>query len=836
MLECRVPCAGVEPGFPSPEALGPMTDLRYALRTLARSPGLSLAAVLTLGLGIGANTAMFGVVDRLFFRPPAHVVDPNRVARLYVTTTMPPFGTNSMSIGTYPRYQDFRDRARSFTAVAAYGGAHLSLGLGAQAEGVTGRLVTASFFSLLGVRPELGRFFGADEDSLGHAAHVAVLSREFWQRRFGADRAILGKTLQLGRNVYTVIGVAPRAFAGIDLDVPDLWLPITAAAPEVMGPEALVEPRYFWLSGVIARLRAGVAPAQAAAEATAIYRGTFVQSGDSTGTVSLGSIHEALGPNVTSDAKLSVWLAATCGLVLLIACANVANLLLARAVQRKREIAVRLALGADRGRLARQLLAESAVLAVLGAIAALLITLWFGPVLSSSLLSESTATGALNTRLLLFAAVAVLATTLLAGSAPAYQAGLFDLSPALKTGEREGTFQRSRLRTGLLVGQVALTMVLLTGAGLFVSSLRHVQGLRLGFDADRLIVASVDLQRLGYKREAVNALYEQMRGRVKGLPAVSGASLAIGSPFGWGFAMSLHVPGLDSLPEVRSGGPYVAAVTADYFRTMGTAVRRGRSFTPTDVLGSQRVAVVNETMARLLWPHEDPIGKCLKVGDKTRAPCTEVIGVVEDARLNQLTDDVVVQYFIPLAQADSVMGSSVTALLVRTKGDAEPLVGAVLREIQGTSAELPAPRVDPMPRLFARQVRPWRLGSLILSLFGALGLLLAAIGLYGVLSYLVSQRTQEMGIRIALGAGRREVLELVMGQALRVTAWGVVLGVAGALAAGRAIASLLYGVTPHDPFVLSLVIVILGAVAALASYLPARRATKVDPMVALRYE
>ena len=379
-------------------------------------------------------------------------------------------------------------------------------------------------------------------------------------------------------------------------------------------------------------------------------------------------------------------------------------------------------------------------------------------------------------------------------------------------------------------------MVLLTGAGLFVSSLRHVQGLRLGFDADRLIVASVDLQRLGYKREAVNALYEQMRGRVKGLPAVSGASLAIGSPFGWGFAMSLHVPGLDSLPEVRSGGPYVAAVTADYFRTMGTAVRRGRGFTPTDVLGSQRVAVVNETMARLLWPHEGPIGKCLKIGDKNRAPCTEVIGVVEDARLNQLTDDVVVQYFIPLAQADSVMGSSVTALLVRTRGDAEPLVGAVLREIQGTSAELPAPSVDPMPRLFARQVRPWRLGSLLLSLFGALGLLLAAIGLYGVLSYVVSQRTQEMGIRIALGAGTREVLELVMGQALRVTAWGVVLGVGGALAASRAIASLLYGVTPHDPLVLSLVIVILGAVAALASYLPARRATKVDPMVALRYE
>src|SRR5881296_440463 len=805
-----------------------LADLRYALRTLARSPGLTLAAVLTLGLGIGANTAMFGVVDRLFFRPPAHVRDPDRVARIYVTTTMPSYGTNTMPIGTYPRYEDFRDHARSFTAVAAYGAGRFSLGLGPQAERVTGRLVTASFFSLLGVRPELGRFFGADEDSVGRAAHVAVLSWEFWRRRFGADHAVLGKALQLGRNAYTVIGVTPQGFAGIDLDVPDLWVPLTAAASEVMGPGAL-GPRYFWLSGVIARLRSGVNPVQAAAEATGIYRSRFVQSGDSSGTVSLGSEHEALGPNVSSDTKLSVWLAATCGLVLLIACANVANLLLARAVQRKREIGVRVALGASRGRLARQLLAESAVLTALGAVAALLITLWLGPVLSYSLLSDANTTAGLDTRVLLFATVAAFLTAMLAGLAPVHHAAAVNLSQALKTGEREGTFQRSRVRTGLLVCQIALTLVLLTGAGLFVSSLRHVEGLRLGFDADRLIVASVDLQRLGYKRAAVNGLYEQMRDRVKG------ASLAIGSPFGWGFAMSLDVPGLDSLPQVRSGGPYLAAVTPDYFRTMGTALRRGRTFAPTDLVGSQRVAVVNETMARLLWRSENPIGKCLKIGDKNRAPCTEVIGVVEDARLNQLTDDVVVQYFIPLAQADSVMGSPVTALLVRTEGDAEPLVGAVLREIQSTSAELPYPSVDPMPRLFTQQVRPWRLGSLLLSLFAALGLLLAGVGLYGVLSYVVSQRTQEMGIRIALGAGRREIMELVVGQAMRVTFWGVALGVAGALSAGHAIASLLYGVKPHDPLVLAVVIAILVAVAAVASYLPASRATRVDPMVALRY-
>jgi len=810
-------------------------DLRYALRTLARSPGLSLAAVLTLGLGIGANTAMFGVVDRLFFRPPAYVVDPDRVVRLYVTTTDPPWGSNTSPIGTYPRYEDLRDHARSFAAVAAYGRGSFSLGLGPQAEPVAGRLVTASFFSVLGVRPELGRFFGADEDSVGRAAHVAVLSREFWTRRFGADRAVLGKTLQLGRNVYTVIGVTPRGFAGIDLEVPDLWLPLTAAAPEVMGPAAL-GPRFYWLSGVVARLRPRVSPEQAAAEATAIYRSQFVQSGDSTGTVSLGSVHEAIGPLASRDAKLSVWLGAMCAIVLLIACANVANLLLARAVQRKREIAIRLALGASRGRLARQLLADSVVLGVLGGAAALLITLWVGPVLSASLLSDSTTTAGLDTRVLLFAAVAVLVTVVLAGFAPAYHASAPDLSSALKSGEREGTFQRSPVRTGLLVGQVALTLVLLTGAGLFVSSLRHVQGVRLGFDADRLIVASVDLQRLGYKRAAANALYEDMRERVKRLPGVSGASLAVGHPFCCAFVVTLFVPGLDSLPQAPSGGPYFEAVTPDYFRTMGAAMRRGRALVPTDIAGAQRVAVVNETMARRYWPGQDPLGKCLKIISPA-TPCTEVVGVVEDARLNSVTDEGgAIQYFIPLAQADSVTSSPVTALLVRTNGPADALVGAVRRTIQETAADLPYPSIDPMPRLFASQLRPWRLGSILLSLFGALGLVLAAIGLYGVLSYVVSQRTQEMGVRIALGAGRREILQLIMGQALRVTGWGLLLGAAGALAVGRAIASLLYGVKPHDPLVLSLVMVILVAVAAVASYLPARRATKVDPMVALRYE
>jgi putative ABC transport system permease protein len=544
----------------------------------------------------------------------------------------------------------------------------------------------------------------------------------------------------------------------------------------------------------------------------------------------------ARGPEMSSNARLSLWLAAMCVIVLLIACANVANLLLARAVQRRREIALRVALGAGRGRLVRQLYAESLMLGLIGLGAAILITLWAGPLLRDALLPDAPTLAAFDFGIFAFSAAAALGAVLLAGFAPALHGSTPDLSAALKTGAREGGLHPSRTRTALLVGQVALTLVLLTGAGLFVASLRHVRGLRLGFDADRLIVASVNVERLGYRGAGITALYTRMLDRVRSLPGVADASLVGGSsPFQASWAIELDVPGLDSLPQVSTGGPYISTVSANYFRTMGTAIRRGRGFTAGDVPGAQRVAVVNETMARLLWPGENPLGKCLNVG-KAPAPCFDVVGVSENARRESVTDEVVAQYFVPLAQADSLLGNPITALVVRTAGRADLMVGAVRREIQATSPDLPYPSIDPMPQLFADQLRPWRLGSMLLSLFGALGLLLAAIGLYGVLSYSVYQRTQELGIRIALGANRGNLLRLVIGQGLRVTLIGVGIGAIGALVAGRAIASLLYGVSPHDPVVLLVVAVLLAAVAAVASYLPGHRATRVDPMVALRHE
>ncbi|HEU5466920.1 MAG TPA: ABC transporter permease, partial [Gemmatimonadales bacterium] len=780
----------------------------------------------------------------LFFRPPALVKDPSRVRAVDFTVTSRTFGTYTAPLGTYPRLVDFQRRAHSFAGVAAYAGHQFSLGTGEGAQKVDAILVSAQFFTVAGIRPVLGRFFSDSESSAAQAAHVAVISSEFWRRQFGGAASVLGTTLQLGRSLYTIVGIAPPKFGGFEMHVPDVWMPMGAAAPEALWGHVLTCDGCFWFGGVVGRLAPNVTVAQAAAEATALYRNYVPAQGkpqdsDSTATARLSSLNQAMvGEGPTGP--LSIWLAAVCGIVLLIACANVANLLLARAVQRRREIALRVALGSSRGRLIRQLFVESALLAVLGGAAAVLVAMWAGPVLRAAIISQANAADAVDTRMLIFTAAGALVTAVLAGVAPALHAITPDISGALKSGAREGHFQRSFTRTGLLVGQVALTLVLLTGAGLFVATLRHVQGLRLGFDADRLIVASVDLDGMGLKKPAILDMYRRIQNRVAQVPGVTSASLSIGTPFQSSWAIGLKVPGRDSLPSVKTGGPYIDAVTPEYFRTMGTAIRQGRSFTDADTWGAEHVAIVNETFAKMVWPGESALGKCLLIGgdeEKKQTPaCTLVVGVAEDSRRSDVREETNLQYYVPLAQSDSLFSDGPSSLLVRTVGASRDYEANVRRAVQATDPSLPFPSVSPMPQLFANRLRPWRLGSSLFSLFGGLGLLLSAIGLYGVLSYMVSQRTSELGIRVALGAARRDLLTMIVSQGLKVTAIGLAIGVVGSLVAGKALNSLLYGVSPHDPVVLTLVTVVLVLVATLASYFPALRATRVDPMVALRHE
>ncbi len=801
-------------------------DLRYALRTFARSPGLVAAAVVCLALGIGANATIFGVVDTLLFRAPPHIEDPGRVVRLYVRRNLPPFGLATSSTTGYPLYTSIRDAAQAFNGLAAFTYAHgASLGRGTDAKLVDLVLASASFFPLLGVRPELGRFFTADEDRPGGPALV-VLSFGFWRSAFSGDSAVIGRQLQLGRGSYTVIGVAPDRFTGVELQNVDVWAPIAVATPEFMGPDYMNRGSYFLQ--IIGRVGSGGVPS-AARQATLVLRADDVYSGrDSNAVVVLGPVQQARGPEMSQDAKVSIWLAAVGIIVLLIACANVANLLLARSLQRQREVAIRLALGAGRWRLTRQVLTESLVLAIAGGIAALFVTLWAGPLIRAFLLPDTPAfTEPLDARVLAFTAVVALLTGILTGAVPAWQLARRDLTPALKAGAGEGRYQRSRLRSALLVAQVALTVVLIVGAGLFTRSLRNVEGQNFGFDPTHTLLATIDLQAVGYSPVQINQLNLQALNRLEAMPGVEAAAATVAHPLGWVTGCWVSVPGRDSIPRLPRGGPYCQQVTPGYFAALGTPVR-GRAFTSADRAGS--VAIVNETMARLLWPGENAIGKCFVTDEKT---CVEVIGVVPDARRFNAVEDPTMTFYVPFS------GNSdryITALVVRVRGRPEDWVAAVRSAIQETAPNLPFASVTPLADLLAPSIRPWRLGSAMFAGFALLALVLSAVGLYGVLAYIVTQRTHEMGVRVAMGAQRWDVQRLMVSHGVRVAAIGALLGALAGLVAGRVLSSLLYGVSPRDPLVLLGAVIVPVVVAALASYLPARRASRVDPVVALRYE
>ncbi len=810
-----------------------LQDLRYAARALLRTPGPTLAAIVCFALGIGANATIFGVVDTLLLKPPAHVEHPDGVVRLYFRKTWPGvYGTYTSATTGYPLYLALRDSAHAFAAVAAFTrGNRASLGRGPEAKPITVCQVSATFFPLLGVRPALGRFFGTDEDRQG-APLVIVLSHGFWRRQFGGDSGLLGRELPIGHGVYTVIGVAPAGFTGVDLQEVDGWVSIVAGTSDLMGAHWLNRGSSFLQT--IARLRPGVTAARAEGEATAVFRAEDALSGepDSNATTLLGPIQAAGGPAMawSKDAQVSTWLAAVAGVVLLIACANVANILLARALQRQQEVGIRLAMGAGRWDLARQLLSESGLLALAGAAGALLVTLWAGPLIRAFLLPDvSAVAAAVDGRVLLFTAAISIVVGVLAGLVPALQIGRRDLTQALKAGAREGRYQRSTVRTALLVGQVALTLTLLVGAGLFTRSLRNMRSIDLGFDAERTLLATMDLSAAGFSQADANALYLRMLERVQTIPGVERAAASVGSPFGWSFARGLAVPGRDSIPQLKGGGPYRQAVTADYFAAMGSPVR-GRGFTPADA--AAKVAIVSEIMARTIWPGENAIGKCIQDGGR-KAPCSEVIGVVSTARRTDVVEDPAMMYYVPLAPGED---QPITALVVHVRGRPEDLLETVRREMQSVQGNLPYASVVSLADRVAPSIRHWRLGSTMFGLFAFLALILAAVGLYGVLAYTVVQRTHELGVRLALGAQRADILRLVVGQGVRIAGLGLVVGALAALLGGRALASLLYGISPHDPLVLAVAGLTVLAVAALSSWLPARRATRVDPMVALRYE
>jgi predicted permease len=824
-----------------------MLDLTFALRSLRRTPGFTSAAILCLALGIGATSTVFGIVDSLFFRPPPGVGEPGRVVRPYIDEQSKYAMMNNSPTVSYLTYEAWRDGARSVSAIAAFSSLGLSAGLGSAARHVDGFLVSGNYFSVLRVQPALGRLFAAEDDAGPGSPPTAVISHAYWQRMYGGDRAVLGKPIVLDGHEYSIIGVAPTDFHGVDADGADVWITMSHATLVGYPAMYLTSNNAFWLQ-TVARLAPGASHEAARAELESIYRHNL-ESGASKDTrpthlrLSLGPILSARGPRTSDSARVARWLALAAALVLAIACANTANLLLARATVRRKEIAVRLSLGASRSRLTRQLLVESVVLALFGAAAGLAIAYWGSDLVPAVGLPPLSffAQG----RVLVFTSAAAIACGLLFGLAPAWAASRADLSEALKQGAREGVDHRSRLRTALMIVQIALAVVLLTGAGMFVHSLRNTESVNIGMDTQHLLAVSVDLSVVGYKDSASARFDELARQRLDALPGVRSASLTGMMPITGGYSVSdFRVPdaatpthSMSDAADLMSAmtGPDAALswnAGADYFATIGTPMVAGRDFTAADVESNAHVVIVNQAFANRMWPGKTALGHCVDMQDEnSKWVCYSVVGVAANAKYSNLIETQRQSFWTPITPS---MGSM--NILVRTSDDAKAEVTNVRRALSSLAPGLPYIEVKPYTDLLRPQLQPRLLGASMFSVFGLLALVLAAIGLYGLMSYLVGQRTREIGLRMALGAQPRDVLAMVLRRALALTLGGLAIGLVGALASARLITHLLYQVRAADPSSLIGVVAVLLATALVAAWIPAFRASRVDPMVALRSE
>jgi putative ABC transport system permease protein len=814
-------------------------DVRYALRGLRRNPGLATVVALTLGLGIGANATMFGIVDRLLLRPPAYLESPEMAHRIYLGRTFDGEESFTSNI-SYKRYLELREGSSSLAEAAAFFNTEIVFGVGDEARELRTGMVSASFWPLFGVRPAIGRFFTPEEDRVPEGSPVAVLGYGYWQSRYGANPDAIGTSMRIGRKIYTIIGVAPKHFSGTDMEAVAAFIPITSGANDLFGGGISDPTRYYsthrmsWME-MLARRKRGVSVDAAIADLTAVVRRSYAaESGRRVDQlrprIVVASILRERGPQQGQDSKVATWLGGVSLVVLLVACANVANILLARAFRRRREVAVRMALGISRGRLVAQLFSESLVLAVLGATAGLLVAHWGGGVLRATLLPNVDWGSTLaDPRVLAFTGTAALAAGILTGVVPAFQSVRSDVAAALKSGGARSGLHRSRLRTGLLVFQAALSVMLLVGAGLFVRSLRNVRTLDLGYDPDRVVFVSAEMRGLRLPTEELAALKRRLVERARELPGVENAGRTLTVPFMINSTEDLFVPGIDSV--ARLGDFYLHAVSDGYFETIGTRILRGRAIADADREGAPLSIVVSQSMAKKLWPGKDALGQCVKVGADTM-PCSTVIGIAEDIRRGSFDKDEGLQYYVSVDQRRRNSGG----LFVRTHGDASRQTERVRRELQKVMPGVSYVTAMSLRDILDREVRAWQLGSTMFTIFGGIGLLLAAVGLYAVMAYDTAQRTHELGVRIALGAQTGDVVRLVVAGGLRVAVIGVAIGAAVALVAGRFIAPLLFHISPQDPSVFSAVAATLLATAAVASLVPAWRATRVDPNVALRAE
>ena len=799
-----------------------LQDARFGVRVLWKRPGFTAVALAVLALGVGANTAIFSVVNAVLLRPLPYPGSERIVAFDGVN---PARGVKQSNMSA-PDFADWKAQAHSFEALSIYTEGGSNLTGGGEPERVTAGWVGTDFFRAMGVGAALGRALLPEDENPG-AANVVVISHGLWQRHFGADPAAVGRKVELGGRSREVVGVMPPGF-----DFP--------RRAEVWGPlqlEAAKEPRDNRSYSVLGRLREGASLAQAQAELdtiTARLSESYPVTNAGWG-VALAPLKDALVGE--TRAALFLLLAAV-ALVLLIACANVANLLLARAAGRRREVALRLALGAGRWRVARQMLTESLMLALAGGALGAGLSVWLTDLLVALAPANTPrlAEASLDARVLLFATAATLLTGLAFGLVPALQASKADLGESLKEGGRGSSGGRSRVRSALVVAEVALSLLLLAGAGLLVKSFARLQAVSPGFDSGGVLTARVSLPGARYKEPAQKAeFFKALTERLAALPGVEAAGATISLPLG-GSNLSVWrglIPeGRPATPEASEAAAY-AVVTPGYFRTMRVPLRSGRVFDERDDANAPKVLVINETLARKVFPGQDAVGRHIHIWRDEEFP-RRVVGVVGDTKHASLDEDDAPQMYVPHAQDAGWGGLSVA---VRTRGgDPSALTPALREEVRALDRQLPVYDVKTAGKVLADSTAYRRVTMFLMAGFAAAALLLAGVGLYGVLSYAVAQRTHEIGIRMALGAQGRDVLRLVVRQGMLLTLAGLGLGLGAALLLTRLMEGLLYGVSAADPAVYALVSLLLGAVALLACLVPARRATKVDPMVALRYE
>jgi predicted permease len=813
---------------------GWIQDARFAMRLLRRSPGFTAVAVLSLAIGIGANTTIFSVGNALLLRPLPGLGDPGRLVDIGRTRRGEGFDTTS-----YPNYRDIRERTQTLSGVYAARIEPMPMSLAGPdgAERIYGTIVSANYFEVLGSRPYAGRLLRDDDDREG-AAPVAVIGHGLWQRRFGGDHGLIGNTISINGSAFTIVGVAPPGFRGTTVLEPELWAPISARAAAVprIGADIVTARFANWLV-MGGRLAPGVALGQANAELTAIGAALAREYPQANRDVGFRASRTAVIPGkIDVVAGFVGILMALAGLVLLAACANVTGMLLARGAARQREVAVRVAIGAGRGRLVRQLLTEASLLFVAAGAAGILLARWLTALLVA-LLPQLPVPIALELpidwRVVGFAAAVSLIASVLSGLAPALQASRTDLAPALRSEGLSGA-HRTRLRNAFVVAQITVSLVLIVAAGLLLRALDLATDIDPGFDHRHVDVVSLDLSLAGYTEENGPAFIRDAIARAVALPHIEVATAAVDLPLDggrMGFG-SVRAPGVQPPPGRDSFPTDWNVVEPGYFEALRMPVVRGRDFTIDDTASSLPVAIVNEALARAIWPGGDAIGKQLDVsGPKGGRLMVTVVGLASDARLLWLNEPAEGYIYVPLAQRPVQRLS----LLVRTR-DGRSAINELRSIVRSMNANLPVTEAMPLAQITAFSLIPQRIAASVAGSLGVVALLLAAVGVFGVTSYAVSRRTREIGIRMALGASRTAVRGLVLRQAIGLTATGVAVGLAVAAAASRLLESLLFGVSGLDPLTFGGACALFALVTLAASYVPARRAMTIEPVEALRAE